>query len=102
MPTARSHHHMTAEERRREIAGILAAGVLHPMRQPRRSVAPDSTNSSDARDSRAELGANSPLSVAQPPAARGSVRWRPRVSESHERSHTCTATSRKKPTPRST
>ena len=68
MPTGRNPDHMTAEERRREIAGILAAGLLRAVRQSRRSVAADLVDSSDSRDSRLELGTNSPLSVAPRPA----------------------------------
>jgi hypothetical protein len=64
MPTGRNPDQMTAEEQRREIAGILAAGVLRAVRQSRRSVAADLVDSSDSRDSRLELRANSPLSVA--------------------------------------
>ena len=58
MPTGLNPDHMTAEERRREIAGILAAGVLRAVRQSRRSGGADSDDSSDSRDSRLELGAN--------------------------------------------
>jgi len=64
MPTGRNPDQMTAEERRREISGILAAGVLHAVRQSRRRGGEGSDDSSDSRDSRLELGADSPLSVA--------------------------------------
>lgn len=64
MPIGRNPDHMTAEERRREIAGILAAGVLRAVRQSRRRGDGDSDDLPDSRDSRLELGADSPLSVA--------------------------------------
>ena len=68
MPTGRNPDQMTVEERRREIAGILAAGVLRDIRQSRRRGAADSDDLPDSRDSRLELGADSPLSVAPRPA----------------------------------
>jgi len=64
MPTGRNPDHMTAEERRREIAGILAAGVLRAVRQSRRRGAVDLGDSADSLDSRLLLGAKSLLSVA--------------------------------------
>lgn len=68
MPTGRNPDHMTTEERRREVAGILAAGVLRAIRQSRRRGGQGSDDLPDSRDSRLELGANSPLSVAPRPA----------------------------------
>ena len=68
MPTGRNLDHMTPEERRREIASILAAGVLRAVRQSRRRGDADSGDLPDSRDSRLELGADSPLSVAPRPA----------------------------------
>lgn len=68
MPTGRNPDHMTADERYREIAGILAAGVLRAVRQSRRRGDTHSDDLPDSRDSRLELGADSPLSVAPRPA----------------------------------
>ena len=49
MPTERNPDHMTAEDRRREITGILAAGVLRAVRQSRRRGDADSDDLSDSR-----------------------------------------------------
>ena len=68
MPTGRNPDHMTAEERRREITGILAAAVLRAVRQSQCRGGEGSDDLPDSRDSRLELGANSPLSVAPRPA----------------------------------
>lgn len=68
MPTGRNPDHMTPEERRHEIASILAAAVLRAVRQSRRRGDADSDDLPDSRESRLELGANSPLSVAPRPA----------------------------------
>ena len=68
MPTGRNPDHMTTDERRREIAGILAAAVLRAVRQSRRRGDADSDDLPDSCDSRLELGADSPLSMAPRPA----------------------------------
>lgn len=68
MPTGRNPDHMTAEDSRREIASILAAAVLRAVRQSRRRGGEDSDDLPDSCDSRLELGADSPLSVAPWPA----------------------------------
>ena len=83
MPSGRNPDHMTAQERRREIAGILAVGVLCAVRQSRRCGNGYSNDLPDSHDSLLELGANSSLSVALRPAGcqpgareRGAVRTR--------------------------
>ena len=56
MRSGRNPDHMTADERRREIVGILAAGVLRAVRQSRRRGDADSDDLPDSRDIRLELG----------------------------------------------
>lgn len=68
MPTGRNPDHMTADERRDEIAGILAAGMLRAVRHARRSESAHSNASAETGLSRLDLCANSPLSVAPRPA----------------------------------
>ena len=68
MPTGRNPDHMTADERRHEIASILAAGVLRAVRQSRRCGSTDSIDSPETGNSRLDLCAHSPLSVAPQPA----------------------------------
>ena len=68
MPTGRNPDHMTAEDRRREIVGLLAASVLRAVRQSRPLSGADSDDLPDSHGSRLELGADSPLSVAPRPA----------------------------------
>ena len=48
MPTGRNPDHMTDEERRAEIARILADGMLRAVRHARRS---ESANSNDSAES---------------------------------------------------
>lgn len=68
MPTGRKPDYMTTDERRREIASILAVGVLRAVRQSRRCGPSDSNDSAETGTSRLDLCANSPLSVAPRPA----------------------------------
>jgi len=68
MPTGRNPDHMTAAERRDEIASILAASMLRAVRNARRSESADSIDSAETGPSRLDLCANSPLSVAPRPA----------------------------------
>lgn len=68
MPTGRNPDHMTAHDRRAEIASIIAAGVLRAVRQSRRCGSADSNDSAETDASRLDLSANSPLSVAPRPA----------------------------------
>lgn len=68
MPTGRNPDHMSAGERRDEIARILAASMLRAVRHARRSESSPSNDSDDSGSSRLDLYANSPLSVAPRPA----------------------------------
>ena len=68
MPTGRNPDHMTADDRRAEIASILAAGMLRAIRHARRSESANSNNSVETGPRRLELCANAPLSVAARPA----------------------------------
>ncbi len=68
MPTGRNPDYMTTDERRREIASILAAGVLRTVRESRRSSSAIADAPTDSAASRLDLCANSPLSVAPRPA----------------------------------
>jgi hypothetical protein len=71
MLTGRNPDHMSAGERRDEIAGILAAGLLRAVRRARRSGSANSCASIGTRPSRRDLRAKTPLSVApQPPPTR--------------------------------
>ncbi len=60
----RNPDNMTAGERRGEIAGILACGMLRSIRDARRRATANRANTPDSDDSRLDLSANSPLSVA--------------------------------------
>lgn len=68
MPTGRNPDHMTANERRAEIAGNLAVSVLRAVRQSQRCGSADSNDSTESSASRLDLCAHSPLSVASRPA----------------------------------
>ena len=68
MPTGRNPDHMTADERRDEIASILAVGMLRAARNARRSESAAPNDSAETGSSRLDLCANSPLSVAPRPA----------------------------------
>lgn len=68
MPTGRNPDHMTADERRDEIARILAAGMLRAVRHARRFESADPNESAETGPRRLDLCANSPLSVAPRPA----------------------------------
>ncbi len=68
MPTTRNPDNMTANERRAEIASILAPGMLRSIRDARLNAAVDLGNPRESCDSRLDLSADSPLSVAPRPA----------------------------------
>ena len=68
MGTGRNPDQMTAEQRHCEIASILATGMLRLIRDARRRALASLGNPSDSGDSRLDLSANSPLSVAPRPA----------------------------------
>ena len=68
MSPGRNPDNMTASERRAEIASILACGMLRSIRDARRLSSTNLANTPDSDDSRLDLSANSPLSVAPRPA----------------------------------
>ena len=59
---------MTAEERRREVAAILANGLLRRLRMAKSAASSPSKTVSKRSRSRLELPAETRLSVAQRPA----------------------------------
>ncbi len=68
MPTGCNLDHMTANDRRAEIASILATGVLRAVRESRRGGSADANDSAETGASGLDLCAHSPLSVAARPA----------------------------------
>ena len=68
MGATRNPETMTEAERRAEIASILACGMLRSIRNVRRRASANLANTSDSNDSRLDLSADSPLSVAPRPA----------------------------------
>jgi len=68
MPTGRNPDHMTAAERRDEIARILAVGMIRAVRDTRRASSATTNTPAESGSSRLDLCANSPLSVAPRPA----------------------------------
>jgi len=64
----RNPDNMTTSERRAEIASILASAMLHSIRDGRRRASANLANTPDSNDSRLDLSADSPLSVAPRPA----------------------------------
>jgi hypothetical protein len=68
MDVARKPETMTDAERRRELASILARGLLRSIRHARSCRVRATEKVSEAGDSGLDLSANSPLSVAPRPA----------------------------------
>lgn len=67
MPTGRNPDTMTAQERRDEIAGILARALVHAVRQSR--ACPSTSPSADGRSTTClDLSGDLPLSVVPPRA----------------------------------
>ncbi|MDP7071122.1 MAG: hypothetical protein QF561_07215 [Phycisphaerales bacterium] len=67
MPTGRNPDNMTTDERRDEVASILAGAMLRTTRSQRGTLS-NLSKTRESRDSGLDLCANSPLSVAPRPA----------------------------------
>lgn len=68
MSPSRNPDNMTADERRTEIASILACGMLRSINDARYCNSTNPGNPPDYDDSGLDLSTNSPLSVAPRPA----------------------------------
>ena len=68
MISTRNPESMTADERRQEVAAILAGGLLRYLRAARSAQSPPPETSSEARRNGLDVRSETRLSVAQRPA----------------------------------